>query len=342
MSSVQSSSPMPGPSTSTAWPPPISAVAPMLDALLERVREAGVPADDARAASPGEGLNLIAFSGGVDSTLVAAIVARAFPTNTLAVIGVSDSLPLEQLELARDLAAFIGIPLRELKTEEGQVPEYVANAGASCYHCKTTLYQTMKDFSTALAAHFPEASNGQPLGGEGHAGARREVVLFNGTNADDLTDPTRLGLLAAQAYRVASPLATLSKAQVRELSRALGLPNWDYAASPCLRSRLAYGVPATSENLRRIEQAELRVRAHLQLQPGDNLRVRHLQGNVAALELDPLPLQRLEATRSELEPQLLALGFDRLISRAFQSGSVSRLASPGPIEFARDLGSMSV
>lgn len=332
MSSVLTTLPTTGLLAPTALTTAIPPVAPMLDALLERVREAGVPAAAATEASPGEGLNLIAFSGGVDSTLVAAIVARTFPSNTLAVIGVSDSLPLEQLELARDLAAFIGIPLRELKTEEGQVPEYVANAGASCYHCKTTLYQTMKDFSTALAEHFPEMSKGQPLESEGRGKTRREVVLFNGTNADDLTDPTRLGLVAAQAYRVASPLATLSKAQVREVSRALGLPNWDYAASPCLRSRLAYGVPATSENLRRIEQAEMLVRAHLQLQPGDNLRVRHLQGNVAALELDPLPLQRLEVTHSQLEPQLLALGFNRLISRAFQSGSVSRLASTGAIE----------
>jgi len=270
--------------------------------LLERVQIRGTPG----------GLNLIAYSGGVDSTLVARLVYEVFPQNTLAVIGVSHAMPREQLELARDLAHHIGVPLRELPTTEGEVAGYVANAGESCYHCKTTLYQTMEDFSRALALELRERAG--------------EVVLFNGTNADDLTDPTRLGLLAAREYRVASPLEALSKDSVRALSRDLGLPNWSYAASPCLRSRLQYGVPATPVHLRQVEVAEQVVRRRCGLSPQENLRVRHLAGDVACIELDPPWIDAALAGREGIEAELLALGYAAVSIRPFRSGSLSYLA----------------
>lgn len=288
------------------------------------------PTDQASSASLPEtslsGMNLIAFSGGVDSTLVAAAVHRVFPTNTLAIIGVSASLPLDQLLLARELAAHIGIPLQELPTREGDLEAYIANDGTACLYCKTTLYQTMKDFAEALRARLASSAG--------------EVVLFNGTNADDLTDPTRLGLQAAETYRVASPLKGLSKAEVRRLSAALGLPNAHHAASPCLRSRLAYGVPATRENLRRIEEAEQHVRTTLSLLPEHNLRVRHLLGDVAAIELDGAPLNALMSQEkqrlTDLTDAIQAIGFKSVSFRAFRTGSLSGfgltpLLSPEPL-----------
>ena len=109
----------------------------------------------------------------------------------------------------------------QVSTDEGSRPDYVANEGAACYECKTELY-------TVLAAA------GRAAAREG-GGDKKEVLILNGTNADDLTDPTRLGLLAATEHRVISPLATLPKAAVRMCARAAGLPNWDLAgASPCV------------------------------------------------------------------------------------------------------------
>ena len=112
-------------------------------------------------------------------------------------------------------------------------------------------------------------------------------MLFNGTNADDLTDPTRLGLVAAETFDVFSPLAGLSKAEVREMAREQGLPNWDAAASPCLRSRLQLGVEATPARLAAVELAEEIVRAGLALGAHQTLRVRLLEGNKGVVEVEP-------------------------------------------------------
>lgn len=276
-----------------------------LEALLQTVKAQGAA----------QGLNLIAFSGGVDSTLVAALVKRVFPERTRAILGVSQSLPLDQLLLARRLAQQLEVPLEELKTLEGEVPEYVANEGASCYYCKSTLYESMRQLSRAVAERL-SASEQQTEG-------PMEVVLFNGTNADDLQDPTRVGLRAAREFRVASPLATLSKAQVREVSRLLGLENWGYAASPCLRSRLAYGVPATPENLQRVEAAEKLVRTQLHLGPEVNLRVRQLVTGAARLELDEALLVEPGLELSGLREAVLALGFVQMEVQPFRSGALS-------------------
>ena len=156
------------------------------------------------------------------------LVSLAFPTSSLAVIGVSAALPESQLELARTVAASIGAPLTEVKTDEGMNPDYIENKGASCFHCKTALYSTLK----SVIDHTSTYSN---------------VTLYNGTNKDDTSDPTRVGLLAAANFRVQSPLNELRKTEVRELAKHLGLPNHAHAASPCLRSRLAFGVEATAE-----------------------------------------------------------------------------------------------
>lgn len=116
---------------------PANEVRHLLDEALGRVRESGT----------GKGSNVIAYSGGVDSSLVAALVQRAYPTNSFACIGLSSSLPQAQLQLAREVAAHIGIPLKEVGTKEGTSPEYVANRGMSCFHCKTHLYTALHDIA---------------------------------------------------------------------------------------------------------------------------------------------------------------------------------------------------
>lgn len=128
----------------------------------------------------------MAFSGGIDSSLVASLVAHAFPDESLRVacIGLSPSLPQEQLETARDVAAHIGIRLIETPTTEGEVEEYVANEGMACYACKNTLYSTLEAVGAAAVGERTKSTDNS------------NVVLFNGTNFDDFKDITRLGTTA--------------------------------------------------------------------------------------------------------------------------------------------------
>lgn len=282
----------------------------LLAQTLARVRQEGTP----------HGANLVAYSGGVDSSLVAALVQRAFPTNSMACIGLSASLPAAQLTLAREVAAHIGIALKEVATHEGEAPEYVANQGLSCFHCKTHLY-------TALQAVASEAQNA-------HHTADGPVTLFNGTNAEDRQDPTRVGLKAAHNFRVRSPIDHLTKLQVRALAQTLGLPNWQHAASPCLRSRLALGVPAVEEHLRKVEAAEGVVRGTLGaagvLSVEHNLRVRLLAQGKAVIEVDEELVAAAASFLVAMEGRMQEeLGFGAVSLRAFKSGSVNGLGGVG-------------
>ena len=297
-----------------------------MEALLSRVARVG----------SASGLNVVAFSGGVDSSVVAAAVARVFPRSSLAVIGRSAALPAAQLQLARDVAAVIRIPLHVAETAEGALPGYLENRGMSCYHCKSELYATLsavvdatRDRSVAALAESPPVERG--------GGGR--TVLFNGTNADDTTDLTRVGLVAAREWRVESPIVDLTKVEVRAMARAFALPNHDVAASPCLRSRLAFGVEATADHLQRVEAAELRVRDALRLvglplAASDDLRVRALPQGRAAVEVGAHAasmrggLGSAQSARwfdgiGGVREQLVALGFCSVELRAFASGSVA-------------------
>ena len=321
-----------------------------LDSLIEETRNAGKNATT----------HVVAFSGGVDSSLCAYLVFKAFGdfdcvrsglNNVYAAIGVSPALPTSLLEQAREVAKQIGIPLREVQTTEGQVPEYVKNEGDSCFYCKNTLYETL----SALASDA-EGQNGARL--NAHSGQSQEattgahqtppiIQMYNGTNLEDTSDTTRLGLVSAANHGVVSPLISTPKSRVRELAKLVSLPNWDLAAAPCLRSRLAIGVEATVDTLRSVEMAEEKVRHLLKIKPNENMRVRVMKENVSAfydshsasindsfkakqpavIELDPFHLSVMESDgviRETLRVELGKCGLAVVETRGFRSGSVAK------------------
>ncbi len=255
------------------------------------------------AALGGGARHLVAFSGGVDSSLVAKAVYDVFPESSSCVMALSPSVAEAMRDSAVTLAAHIGIPLRFVETAEHLDPAYIANEGMSCYVCKSSIYDAME-------AVMDDALR-----------MKEEVLLYNGTNADDLSDPTRVGLQAAREHMVRSPLARFTKEDVRLLSRHAGLPNWNDAASPCLRSRLQIGVPATGEHLRRIEAAENAVRHAFGLASTVNFRVRNLPDDIAMVEIDEPLLDTIDLDLCR--DALSALGFRDVGKRAFRSGSVS-------------------
>jgi uncharacterized protein len=211
---------------------------------------------------------LVAYSGGVDSAYLAVAAHRALGERALAVTADSESLSAEQRELALEVARRFGFPHRLVETREIDNPLYARNDEERCYHCKSELFRRLAPIALA-------------------EGLRH---LAYGLIVDDLAD-FRPGHRAAAEAGVRSPLAEagLSKEDVRELSRGLGLPTADLPASPCLASRLPYGTPVTLEALRRVERAEAAVRA-LGFR---ELRVRHL-GDAARVEIAREEMGRLD------------------------------------------------
>ena len=233
--------------------------------LLDEIRRLGAAGE----------LHLVAFSGGVDSSLAAKAVHAVYPGSSEAIMALSPSVSRVMKEQAEDIADRIGIPLRFVRTEEYNDPLYVANDGQACYICKSSIYEAMKRVEREAADH------------------PQKVCLYNGSNAEDAEDPTRVGMRAAREHAVLSPLARFTKDEIRSMSRLVGLPNWNHAASPCLRSRLQVGVPATPVHLRRIEEAEETLRTLLQLDDQVNFRVRHLPDDSAMVEIDAVLVDSL-------------------------------------------------
>ena len=247
----------------------------------------------------------IGFSGGVDSAYLAVVARRTLGAdNVLAIIGRSASYPAEQWATARGVAQSFGIEVLELDTDELNDPRYAANPSNRCYFCKTELWSKL----------VPRAR------------ARGFNVVADGTNADDLGD-YRPGAQAAREYFVASPLAELgfTKAEIRERSRALGIPTWSQPSSPCLSSRLPYGTSVTPARLGQVEQAERALRG---LGISDDLRVRY-HDDLARVELSQSALAKwIEPARfAELRKAVRNAGFDRvaLDLRGFRSGSLNVL-----------------
>jgi uncharacterized protein len=248
----------------------------------------------------------VAFSAGVDSTLVAAAAFRALGQSAVAVTGRSASLAEEEYRQACELAQAIGIRHVTIDTEELSRPGYVANAGDRCYHCKTELYANLEGLQETLHV----------------------AVIANGANVDDLGD-YRPGMEAARERSVRSPLVDCGfrKADVREIARRWGLPVWDKPAMPCLSSRLVYGLAVTPERLARVEAAE----KFLREQGFRDVRVRHHENELARVELlaDDFPRMLDPALREAFVARCREVGF-RFVAfdlEGLRSGSMNSLVT---------------
>jgi pyridinium-3,5-biscarboxylic acid mononucleotide sulfurtransferase len=255
----------------------------------------------------GYGRVAVAFSGGVDSTVVAQAARIARGDEAIAVTAVSDSLAAGELEEAEALARRIVIRHRVIRTEEFADPNYLRNGTDRCYFCKSELYGRLSGLLGELGVD----------------------VIASGANIDDAGDH-RPGMRAASEHGVRHPLQEcgLGKASIRALARAWDLPTWDKPATPCLSSRIAYGEDVTPERVRMIDQAERWLR-----QRGFRLlRVRYHKGDLARIEVPVEELPRLAepGSRGELVAAFRALGFKfiTLDLEGFRSGSLNAVIPP--------------
>ncbi len=252
----------------------------------------------------GYGRVAVAYSGGVDSAVVARAAQEALGDEAVAVTAVSESLASGELEEATELAERIGIRHRVIKTEEFADPNYLRNNPDRCYFCKSELYGRLSDMLRVLDVD----------------------VIASGANRDDAGDH-RPGMKAAAENGVRHPLQEcgLGKAEVRALARGWDLPAWDKPATPCLSSRIAYGEEVSPERVRMVDEAEGWLRARgLRL-----LRVRYHKGDLARVEVPVEELPRLASAevRDQLVPAFKALGFKyvTLDLEGFRSGSLNAL-----------------
>lgn len=242
---------------------------------------------------------VIAYSGGTDSTLVLKVAHDVLGENAIAMTAVSASLPVSDRIEAEEIARQIGAKHILIDTQETSDPDYLANTPNRCFFCKNETYGRMADYARQ------------------HGFA----VIVDGTNADDTGD-FRPGRRAASEYHVRSPLleAGLTKDEIRQLSKELGLPNWDKPAAACLSSRVPYGTKITVDMLSQVERAE----AVLHGMGLRQLRVRH-HGQVARIEAEPADFPRLLEHRSQIVSALNALGYTyvSLDLAGFRSGSMN-------------------
>ncbi len=251
---------------------------------------------------------LVAYSGGVDSSYLAWAAHRTLADGVLAVTAVSPSYPAHHRAMAEQIAREFGIPHRFVETREMESDTYRANRPDRCFHCKAELFTVLDRLRDELGF---------------------DAVAY-GVNQDDQGD-FRPGHRAANQHGVLSPLLDvgLTKAEVRALSRAAGLPSADLPASACLASRLPYGTPVTPERLRQVEEGEARLRALGFRQ----VRLRH-HGELARVEVDPSELPQAldpEAARA-LVAALKPLGFRyvALDLEGYRTGSLNEVLLPDP------------
>lgn len=240
---------------------------------------------------------IVAYSGGVDSTLVAKVAADVLGDDMLAVMSISESYSASEVPGALALLEEHSIPYQTVQTAEVQDERYAANPTDRCYYCKVHLYGEL--FEIAAAGSY--------------------AAILDGSNADDVGDH-RPGRQAGRERDVRSPLqdAGLNKADIRALARYLGLTNWNKPALACLSSRVAYGNAITPEILRQVDQAEDALRA-LGL---SQLRVRH-HDNLARIEVLPEDIPAVVAARDQLVAALKDAGYVyvTLDLQGFRSGS---------------------
>ncbi len=250
---------------------------------------------------------LLGYSGGVDSAFLAVVGRQVLgPHRFLAVIGRSVSYPEVQHRAAVDLARRFDIPLLEVETRELADPRYRANPTDRCYFCKTELWTRLGEV----------------------ASERGFDTILDGTNADDLTEH-RPGKRAAGEHGIRSPLAELgwTKAAVRAASRELGLPDWDAPASPCLSSRVLYGLEITPARLRQVEEGETFLRS---VGVQGDLRVRH-HGDRARIEVLADEMDGVRRQWRAVEEFFTRLGFTsvELDPAGYRRGGLLALVSPG-------------
>lgn len=254
---------------------------------------------------------VVAFSGGLDSTVVAKAAQLALGEKALAVTGVSPSLAAAELDECRQLAALIGIRHMVIETEELSNPAYQRNLGDRCYHCKSELFGKLGGWAQRFGM----------------------AVVVDGSNKDDHGDH-RPGLKAAREKNVRSPLAEcdFSKDEIRLLARHWGLPVWNKPASPCLSSRIAYGEEVTAERLLMIERAE----SFLRQNGFSTYRVRYHRGDLARIEvpLEELPRLFEPNFRKRLVERFTEIGFKFITADlcGFRSGSLNNLLPAESLE----------
>ena len=251
----------------------------------------------------GYGRVAVAFSAGVDSTVVARAAQQACGDDAVAVTAVSPSLASGEREQAETLARQIGIRHVVIETDEFDNPDYLKNEPNRCYFCKTELYTRL-----------------------GHILPQLDVdVIANGANVDDQGDH-RPGMVAAGEHAVRSPLLDvgMTKQDVRDLAQHWDLPVWDKPAMPCLSSRIAYGVGVTTERVRRVDEAEKYLRDEFGLL---EFRVRHEANELARIEIpvDELPRLLDTSNRLAITAKLRELGFAfvTIDLEGFRSGSLN-------------------
>ncbi|MFQ5928955.1 MAG: ATP-dependent sacrificial sulfur transferase LarE [Acidobacteriota bacterium] len=246
---------------------------------------------------------LVAFSGGVDSALLAFVTNRVLGERSLAVTAISPSVSELQREIAQDFARKYKLNHRVIHTGEMEDPNYTSNPANRCYFCKTELYTHLKRLREDWKLE----------------------VIFDGSNADDVGD-YRPGRQAASEEGVVSPFIEvgINKEEIRGLSRKWELPTWDQPAMPCLSSRFPYGIGITEEKLRQVDQAESFLRA-LGLR---NFRVRHHE-NLARIEVDRAEMARILDPElfDKISHQFKSLGYQyvTLDLQGFRSGSLNEI-----------------
>lgn len=249
---------------------------------------------------------VIAYSGGVDSTFLAAVAVQVLGDRAVAVTASSETLPAWEREEAVLLAQTMGIAHMELSISELNSPAFVQNDGDRCYHCKKERFHHLVQWAVSQGFHW----------------------VLDGSNADDCLD-YRPGMKAvAEMDRVKSPLLEvgLTKQEIRKLSKEMGLATWDKPSAACLSSRVAYGLAVTQERLRQVEAAEAALRQFCTGQ----VRVRH-HGELARIEVEPDQVAFLLApeNRKVITEQLKQLGFlyVTLDLAGYRTGSMNAVLS---------------
>ncbi len=243
---------------------------------------------------------IIGYSGGVDSTVVAYAANKVLRSNAVIVLGITETITSENIELARSIAAKNQFNFREVEYKELDIQNYAANPVNRCYFCKQELYRQLVEIAKQENIPF----------------------LLDGANLDDMGD-YRPGRIAAKEFEVKSPLieARMTKQEVREAALIYGLPNYDKPAAPCLSSRIPYRTMIDLRSLTMIAQAEKFIR-----QLGFiNVRVRHF-GTTAKIEVDSWAIPKLRNFFAEVQQHLKAAGYREVLidEEGFISGKLNR------------------